>query len=299
MYNSALNVVYLTANNSVMHQYQIAKCDPTTGLFLTPWVSHQFTTLPIGGGVDQNGFRLQQTPDNYIILGGYLSAPFGALPQQLTPFQVVMRDDLAFIVAKQYQSDNNSPLSPGYFEQNGNSVFINTPDMITYNPYERRTYLVNQNTNYAGFDLNVSSLFKASKCERLLEAYTFTNPPNVIGTGNFNPLPMYPAVYMPTPGPRPILEHILCQSIAPKALAVSTPDVLLAPNPASDLLNITLEDETIREVVVYDMKGKLVLSQNATERLLTLNVGKLDQGAYVIEITTKEGTIYHERFVKE
>jgi hypothetical protein len=282
-----------------MHQYQIAKCDPTTGLFLTPWVSHQFTTLPIGGGVDQNGFRLQQTPDNYIILGGYLSAPFGALPQQLTPFQVVMRDDLAFIAAKQYQSDNNSPLSPSYFEQNGNSVFINTPDMITYNPYERRTYLVNQNTNYGGFDLNVSSLFKPSKCEKLLQVNTFTNPPNVIGTGNFNPLPMYPAVYMPTPGPRPILEHILCQSIAPKALTAATPEVLLAPNPASDLLNITLDDETIREVVVYDMKGKLVLSQTATERTLTLQVGKLDQGAYLIEITTKEGNIHHERFVKE
>ncbi len=299
MYNAALNVVYLTANNSVMHQYQIAKCDPTTGLFLTPWISHQFSTLPIGGGVDQNGFRLQQTPDNYIILGGYLSAPFGALPQQLTPFQVVMRDDLAFIAAKQYQSDNNSPLSPSYFEENGNSVFINTPDMIVYNPYERRTYLVNQNTNYGGFDLNVSSLFKASKCEKLLPVNTLTNNPNIIGIGNFNPLPMYSAVYMPNPGPRPILEHILCQSIAPKALATVTPNVLLAPNPASDLLNITLDDETIREVVVYDMKGKLVLSQNATERKLTLQVGKLDQGAYVIEITTEEGTIYHERFVKE
>ena len=171
--------------------------------------------------------------------------------------------------------------------------------MIVYNPYERRTYLVNQNTNYGGFDLNVSSLFKASKCEKLLPVNTLTNNPNIIGIGNFNPLPMYSAVYMPNPGPRPILEHILCQSIAPKALATVTPNVLLAPNPASDLLNITLDDETIREVVVYDMKGKLVLSQNATERKLTLQVGKLDQGAYVIEITTEEGTIYHERFVKE
>lgn len=303
MYNQALNVVYLMANNSVMHQYQLAKCDPTTGIFLTPWISHQFVAFPIGGGVDQNGFRLQQTPDNQIIVGGYLSAPFGALPQQLTPFQVVLRDDLfSFLAAKEYLSDNNSPLSPSYFEENGNSVFINTPDMIAYNPYERRTYLVNQNTNFNGFDLNVSSLFKASKCEKLLQVTTFTTTPNLIGVGNFNPLPMYTAGYMPTPGPRPILEHILCQSIAPKAIAAAAPDVILAPNPAVDKLSITLDEETIRLVSVYDMKGNRVLSQEGTERTLnamTLEIGKLNQGAYIIEITTAEGTIHHEKLVKE
>lgn len=302
MYNAPLNVVYLMANNSVMHQFQIAKCDPLTGIFLTPWHSHQFAALPIGGGVDQNGFRLQQTPDNFIVVGGYFSAPFGALPQQLTPFQVVMRDDLAFIAAKEYQSDNNSPLSPSYFEESGNSTFINTPDMIVYNRFSRRTYLVNQNTNFGGFDLNVSSLFKPSKCEKMHPVNSFTTTPNVVGSGNFNPLPMYAVTYLPTPGPRPIMENILCQSISPTAIAVITPSPVLAPNPATDLLSITLDEETIQDVVVYDLKGNLVLSQKATGRtphVITLEIGKLDQGAYVIEITTKEGTIHHERFVKE
>lgn len=302
MYNSPMNVVYLMANNSIIHQFQIAMCDPISGLFLTPWTSHQFTAFPIGSGVDQNGFRLQQTPNDEIIVGGYLSAPFGALPQLLTPFQTVMDANLNFLSAKLYQSDNNSPLSPGYFEENGNSVFINTPDMIAYSAIENRTYLVNQNTNYNGFDLNVSSLYKPSKCEKLLQVNSFTSNPNLIGVGNFNPLPMYPSTYLPTPGPRSIMEHILCQSIAPKAMTVITPKASLAPNPATDKLNITLDDETILNVLVYDMKGNRVLSQKATERTLnaiTLGVGKLEKGTYMIEITTEEGTIHHERFVKQ
>lgn len=301
MYNAPLNVVYLLANNSVIHQFQIAICDPITGAFLTPWTRHQMTAFPIGSGVDQNGFRLQQSSGNLIVIGGYLSAPSGALPQQLTPFQITMKDNLSFLVAKIYQSGNNTPLSPSYFEENGNSVFINTPDMITYNPYSNRTYLVNQNTNNGGFDLNVSSLLSVSKCEKSVPVSTFTTNPIFVGTGIFNPLPMYAVTYIPTPGQRPIQETVLCKSVA-AAIAVNTPEITLAPNPANDFVNITLDEETIQNVLVYDLKGNTVLSQKGSDRgmnAITIGVGKLVQGAYIIEVTTKEGNILRERFVKE
>ncbi len=304
MYNPDLNVVYLMANNSIMHQFQIAQCDPYTGGFITPWFRHHINASSIGGGADQNGFRLQQTQDNVIIIGGYLSFPIGVQPWQLTPFQITLKDNLNFLAAKIYQSGNNSPLSPSYFEENGNSVFINTPDMIAYNPNHKRTYLVNQNTNDGGFDLNVSSLFQPSKCEKVVPVNTYNDPHNIIGVGNFNPLPISPNSYNSFDQHRPKAHIVLCSSVSP-AMAVNnstTPVAVLAPNPASDLLTVTLEDETIREVSVYDMKGNRVLAQKATERTLnetTLGVGKLNQGAYIIEITTKEGVIHRERFVKE
>lgn len=301
MYNAPLNVVYLLANNSIVHQFEIAMCDPVTGAFLSPWTHHQMASFPIGSGVDQNGFRLQQSKSNLIVVGGYLSAPFGALPEQLTPFQVTMKDNLTFLAAKVYQSGNNSPLSPSYYEENGNSVFINTPDMITYNRYSDRTYLVNQNTINGGFDLHVSSLLKASKCEKLVPVNTFTTTAFIVGSGNFNPLPMYTASYPSSNPPRPMQHITLCQSVAP-TLAVNNPDPVLSPNPANDLLNVTLDEETIQDVSVYDMKGNLVLSQKASQRttnVMAISVGKLDQGAYIIEITTKEGTIQRERFVKQ
>lgn len=301
MYNPPLNVVYLLANNSVIHQFQVAICDPLTGAFLTPWTRHQLVGFPIGGGVDQNGFRLQQSSSNMIVVGGYLSAPFGALPQQLTPFQITMKDNLTFLAGKVYLSDNNSNLAPSYYEESGNSVFINTPDMITYNTSINRTYLVNQNTVNGGFDLNVSSLLKPSKCEKQVSVSTFTVNPILVGVGNFNPLPMYTAPYPSNPIPRPLMESVICQSVAP-ALAVNEPGTSLSPNPANDLLNVSMDEETILSVSVYDLKGNLVLTQKASERasaVMTLAVGKLDQGAYIIEITTKEGTVQRDRFVKE
>lgn len=302
MYNAPRNVVYLMANNSIIHQFQIAICDPITGVFISPWFSHQMTSYPIGGGVDENGFRLQQSNSNQIVIAGELSAPTGALPQQLTPFQITLKDNLTFLAAKVYQSGNNSPLSPSYFEENGNSVFINTPDMVTYNRYSNRTYLVNQNTVNGGYDLHVSSLLKASKCEKLVPVSTFTQTPNIVGAGNFNPLPMYPDPYPCGPKNRAIMETILCQSIAPALAENTTPT--LAPNPATDWLNITLdEEETVIEATVYDLKGNKVLTQVSTNSRqangMTMNVGKLTQGAYIIEITTKEGTIHREKFVKE
>lgn len=301
MYNPILDVVYLLANNSVIHQFNIAICDPYTGTFLTPWFRHQLAGYPIGSGVDQNGFRLQQSKANMIVVGGYLSAPSGALPQQLTPFQITMKDNLTFLAGKVYQSGNNSPLSPSYFEENGNSVLDNTPDIIVYNRFSDRTYLVNQNTVNNGFDLHVSSLLKISKCEKQVTVSTVTTNPVIVGTGNFNPLPMYPNPYMPTPGPRPIMQSFLCQAIAP-TLAVNNQEPVLHPNPANDMLNVSMEDETIEGVSVYDLKGNLVLSQKASARTagtMTIAVSKLDQGAYIIEITTQEGTIHRERFVKQ
>ena len=304
MYYAPLNTVYLMANNSIMHQFQIARCSPTTGLFATTgWTRHQITAFPIGGGVDQNGFRLQQTPNKQIVIGGYLSAPNGAMPQQLTPFQMVLRDNLAFLAAKVYQSGNNSPLSPSYFEENGNSVFINTPDMIAYNKTFNRTYLVNQNTVNAGFDLNISSLLQPSKCEKAVQVTTYTDPHNIIGTGNFNPLPMYANPYNPHEKNRACSNIVLCQYPPASSIVVNTPGVaLLSPNPASSKLVITLEEETIQSVLVYDMKGNRVLSQKGAERAsneMTLGIEKLDQGAYIVEITSKEGVVYRERFVKE
>ncbi|MNY26512.1 hypothetical protein D3C86_1603660 [compost metagenome] len=115
---------------------------------------------------------------------------------------------------------------------------------------------------------------------------------------------MYGASYFPNPIQRPIMEHVLCNEVAPLPMvtAPNTNTATLSPNPASLDLSISLDDETIQGVVVYDMKGNVVLTEKATERtrnVMNLNVGKLNQGAYILEITTEEGVIHHEKFIKE
>ena len=303
MYNKKRDAVYLLANNSRYHQFQIAECDPYTGMFNTPWVGHEITSLPVGRELNQNGFRLQQTRDNEIVIGGYLNSTRGILSEILTPYVMLLKDDLTFISVKLFGSGNNAPLSPSYFEEDGSSPFINTPDMIVYNEYSNANYLVNQNSNNGGYDLNISDLYKVSECEKPLRTRPFRFEPRFIDRAPFERMEIYAERYEPRPRPREINERLICgRSEKMAALPATGTSAVLSPNPASDQLNIKLaEGAEIGQVIIYDMKGNKVLSQDASKRAaneMTIGVGNLNMGTYMIVISTKDGMTQRERFVK-
>lgn len=65
------------------------------------------------------------------------------------------------------------------------------------------------------------------------------------------------------------------------------------PNPTSDRINFK-NIESIEKVEIYDMSGKLsISSENAT----SINVSKLEKGAYVVKVKTKNG-VESSRFIK-
>ncbi|WP_430907942.1 sugar-binding protein [Maribacter sp. 2-571] len=73
-------------------------------------------------------------------------------------------------------------------------------------------------------------------------------------------------------------------------------ELLVYPNPTSDVLNITVfdafgkPDSGIDQIMIYDMMGRLVLShtpKNASSGNLSLPVGTLSKGYYVLKIQSK------------
>lgn len=65
------------------------------------------------------------------------------------------------------------------------------------------------------------------------------------------------------------------------------------PNPTSDRINFK-NIESIEKVEIYDISGKLsISSENAT----SINVSKLEKGAYVVKVKTKNG-VESSRFIK-
>lgn len=287
--------VYLLANTSVMHQFQVAQINAVTGAYLTPLINHQIATLPIGGGVDQNGFQLVRHSTGRIIVGGYLSAPTGAMPELLTCFQMTLTPALGFSDGRYYRSGNNAPLF-GYFEERGNSVYINTPDMICFNPTAARTFLVSHNNVNGGFDLNRSQAAMGG-CERPFTVTSGSTPPVFTTAGVFTPLTFLPTAYDPSPTARPMNQSMLCQ----QPLAPMQPDIY--PNPATTELYVSLGEETqVASVTIYDLKGNKVLEQAVTERLrgdTKIDVALLQAGVYVITIRDTDGMEYREKFVKE
>ena len=74
------------------------------------------------------------------------------------------------------------------------------------------------------------------------------------------------------------------------------------PNPAGASLTLTLsKGEGIRQVKIFDVLGKEVLSQkllNQNSKEVSVDVGVLVSGVYVVEATTERGLV-RKKFVKE
>lgn len=76
------------------------------------------------------------------------------------------------------------------------------------------------------------------------------------------------------------------------------------PNPTVDILNIRLqqEDDTELFIKVFDSKGALVLNEqkNLLNNMVQLNkIDQLAAGVYWIQVTTRGGTAYAKKFIKQ
>ncbi len=81
-------------------------------------------------------------------------------------------------------------------------------------------------------------------------------------------------------------------------------DVRLSPNPATDILNVTMgnftevmEEEREVSVQVFDVSGKQRIQQNFTNEAIQLNIKDLPSGTYIIHVITGEEKSI-QKFVK-
>lgn len=302
MYSAASNVVYLLANNSVIHQYQVTFCDPATGAILTNMFSYTPVGFPIGGGIDVNGFRLQETRNNEIVIGGYITAWNTIyLPTKITPFHVTLDASLTTALDFQLYQSNNDWNSGDYFSMLGNSVYINTPDIIAYNEWYDQNYMVNPNDIMKGYDLTVSHPTNKTGCIKQYPTNLLLRTPVNVGTASVPFLPMYHIPLTENPNPRIWKETVLCKQKNLEITASGSATGMLFPNPATDQLTVGLETG-IRSLKLIDLNGSLIQSVDLgsdARTEWTLSVVALKSGVYIIETVDTEGTVVRERFVKE
>ncbi|HBY66315.1 MAG TPA: hypothetical protein DEG69_00210, partial [Flavobacteriaceae bacterium] len=68
------------------------------------------------------------------------------------------------------------------------------------------------------------------------------------------------------------------------------------PNPVSETLFISSENNNIEKLNVYSTNGKLILSE--IENTKQLDVSTLSNGLYFVEVTSENGTTV-QKFVKQ
>jgi hypothetical protein len=76
-------------------------------------------------------------------------------------------------------------------------------------------------------------------------------------------------------------------------------NINLYPNPVKDNFTINLEKETKGQLIIYDMLGKIVTSQEINGKTMTINVSHLPQGVYNVRIVADWKTIGVSKIVKQ
>lgn len=68
------------------------------------------------------------------------------------------------------------------------------------------------------------------------------------------------------------------------------------PNPTTN--NLQIEGESLSQVQVYDLNGKLILSQDAYSNHFILAMGNIDRGIYLLRVSNNEGQLQIRRIIK-
>lgn len=77
----------------------------------------------------------------------------------------------------------------------------------------------------------------------------------------------------------------------------SSSELTWYPNPVQEVINLELNNSIIKNVVIYDLQGKIVFSENILTSQSRLNVSGLSTGTYLIFVETEQETV-NWRFIK-
>ncbi|MBC7410125.1 MAG: T9SS type A sorting domain-containing protein [Arcicella sp.] len=71
---------------------------------------------------------------------------------------------------------------------------------------------------------------------------------------------------------------------------VEKKNIKIYPNPTTSIVNVATPNETINQINVYDMHGRLLKSQKGNNDNDQINIQELPNGMYMIEVKTRQGT---------
>jgi hypothetical protein len=78
--------------------------------------------------------------------------------------------------------------------------------------------------------------------------------------------------------------------------------VEMSPNPATDHIQIQIENILLNaeaRATIYDFCGKLVMQLALKTGVNQLSVSSFASGSYMLRVSTSQGEVYHERFIKQ
>jgi len=71
------------------------------------------------------------------------------------------------------------------------------------------------------------------------------------------------------------------------------------PNPASELLHVSLSNNQNFGYQIIDIQGRIILANMISSREKQINVSHLNKGIYIISIEGEDSTTYRSKFLKK
>ncbi len=95
------------------------------------------------------------------------------------------------------------------------------------------------------------------------------------------------------------LDSMQCDNVAVNKNSI-TNKITIFPNPAKDLINISLKEKLDAEIIIYNFLGNAIfMDKIANKNIMTINLSSLTEGYYLIKIINKNNnTIINKKFFK-
>jgi len=78
--------------------------------------------------------------------------------------------------------------------------------------------------------------------------------------------------------------------------SIKNPEIVVGPNPASDFVQLHVPNELGFEVMLFNLKGEIVVNKSCAVSSLKVNTANLPNGLYFLKIIQKEG-VYLKKVV--
>lgn len=77
----------------------------------------------------------------------------------------------------------------------------------------------------------------------------------------------------------------------------TTNQISIYPNPANEVITVNISNESLSRIEIYDITGKLVLSQTVRQKKTTIDIKDLNSGMYLMNVISGNAK-YSERIIK-
>jgi len=98
--------------------------------------------------------------------------------------------------------------------------------------------------------------------------------------------------------------HTIISSTSPgwlglESLSVSNFQTLISPNPSNDKIKITYSQQSIKDIYITDVQGKIVQTLTSSSKEVNIDISTWQKGVYFVKSVEKNGKSSFNRFVKE